>query len=431
MTLDSDRDLRAARHEGGDTSPPRGLETRLALAGLAAWVAFFAPTQVLLAVAAERMYPADKELFFGLISAAGSVVMLLAYPIVGALSDRCLPTVARRTVSMIGVAVAVGCLVMAGQADSGLELVFWWCATQTGIAAIQCGVEASVADEIPTRHRARIGGKLAAAQMFAALLGTVVASVSTDLSISYLVVAGVVTMLAAPFIAVSFIAAPTARDPAPALAHPTAPPIRVGRSSSTSELWLGWTSRTLVLFGLGNITQFLYFFVHDELARPEPASALILLTGLFVVSVVLSALICGTISDRIADRTGPAVIGSAVAGVAASTFGFVDSWPLILCAAAVLGAGLGAFMGPAFALLTELLPDPKHYGRDLGLLNTAVVAPSALAPIVGVAMLRLEHGFTVLYTVAGTSLLLGSVTMYVLRLRTRDSREHTVAVNPL
>ncbi|MBY4012784.1 MFS transporter [Rhodococcus fascians] len=410
MTLESTPDL-ATGCSAQKTGPPRGLETRLALAGLAGWVAFFAPTQVLLAVAAESMYPADKELFFGLVSAAGSAVMLFAYPLIGALSDRLLRTVDRRTVSMAGVLVAAGCLVMTGHADNGLELTLWWCATQTGIAATQCGVEASVADEIPIEHRARIGGKLAAAQMFAALLGTVAASVSTDLPVSYLIVAGVVTLLAAPFVLTSASRAPKSVPGPPA-------PTRVHARRSTAELWLGWTSRTLVLFGLGNVTQFLYFFVHDELARPEPASALILLTGLFVLSVVISAVVLGMVSDRVQDRTGPAVIGSAVAGVAASAFGYTQSWPLILCAAVAFGVGLGAFMGPTFALLTELLPDPRHYARDLGLLNTAVVAPSALAPIVGVAVLRLDNGFTVLYTIAGASMLLGSVAMYVLRRRT-------------
>lgn len=413
MTIESAQGRRIGR--GPVESPaPRGLETGLALAGLAGWVAFFAPTQVLLAVATERMYPSDKELFFGLISAAGSAVMLISYPLIGALSDRFLQTVDRRTVSLVGVVLAAACLVMTGQADSGVELVIWWCATQAGIAAIQCGVEATVADRIPVAHRARIGGKLAAAQMFAALLGTVVASVSTDLSVSYLVVAGVVVLLAAPFILVS-----TTREPKSVLTPPSPGPERNREHTSTPQLWLGWTSRTLVLFGLGNVTQFLYFFVHDELARPEPARALILLTGLFVVSVVVSALVFGRLSDRIEDRTGPAIIGSALAGLAASVFGFTSSWPVILCAAVAFGVGLGAFMGPTFALLTELLPDPRHHGRDLGLLNSAVVAPSALAPVVGVAILRLEHGFTVLYVVAGVSLLFGSAAMYVLRRRNR------------
>ena len=83
MTIESAQGRRIGR--GPVESPaPRGLETGLALAGLAGWVAFFAPTQVLLAVATERMYPSDKELFFGLISAAGSAVMLISYPLIGA-----------------------------------------------------------------------------------------------------------------------------------------------------------------------------------------------------------------------------------------------------------------------------------------------------------------------------------------------------------
>ena len=73
------------------------------------------------------------------------------------------------------------------------------------------------------------------------------------------------------------------------------------------------------------------------------------------------------------------------------------SWPSALVAGLLLGAGYGAYTSVDQALVTQVLPDPRAVAGELGVMNVAVVAPQALAPLLASLVIAQLGGYGVLF----------------------------------
>ena len=76
----------------------------------------------------------------------------------------------------------------------------------------------------------------------------------------------------------------------------------------------------------------------------------------------------------------------------------------------LLGAGYGAYTSVDQALVTQVLPDAPVAG-ELGVMNVAVVAPQALAPLLAGLVIAQLGGYGVLFAVAGLATVLGALTV--------------------
>ena len=82
-----------------------------------------------------------------------------------------------------------------------------------------------------------------------------------------------------------------------------------------------------------------------------------------------------------------------------------------LVAGVLLGAGYGAYTSVDQALVTQVLPDARTVAAELGVMNVAVVAPQALAPLLAGLVIAELGGYPVLFTAAGLATVLGAVTV--------------------
>ncbi|EMY33938.1 major facilitator transporter [Arthrobacter crystallopoietes BAB-32] len=371
--------------------------------------AFFGPLQVLLAQQAQAFDAANKEAVLALATGFGAAVSLVANPIAGAFSDRTTSALGRRVPWVLGGAVlAFAALLLLAGAPSIAVMVVGWCLVQAGCNGAYAAVTASIPDRVPTLQRGQVGGLAAMGQTVGIVFGAVLANLAGGFVLGYIYCA--VFLLASVML---FLVKGRDVPLDPALR----PPFAWGRFlkgfyiSPRRYPDFGWAWLTRFLVNLGNslFTLYLFFFLQDAVGHPDPAAGVLLLTGIYALMVVITAVVGGPWSDRI-ERRKPFVIASAVTIATASLLmAFWQTWPVALVAAAVLGAGFGMFLAVDFALLTQVLPSAADRGKDLGVINIANSSPQVVAPLIAAPVVLYLGGYTALFMLSAVIGLLGAV----------------------
>jgi Na+/melibiose symporter-like transporter len=180
-----------------------------------------------------------------------------------------------------------------------------------------------------------------------------------------------------------------------------------------------WLSRVLYTTGSCFLQAYQPFFLLDKL-KIDAADVPRLIFRSTLVSaamVVVWSLIAGRLSDRTGARKPFVMAGSLVQGCGLWLIAASGSYTMLLVGVALIGIGHGIYEGVDLALVTEVLPDrDQHAAKDLGLLNIANTLPQVIAPLSAPAILALSRGdYALLFAVAGTLALLGSVALVPLR----------------
>ena len=139
----------------------------------------------------------------------------------------------------------------------------------------------------------------------------------------------------------------------------------------------------------------------------DPELGVLVLTLLYAVVLIVSAILAGIWSDRVGLRK-PFVVGSGlIMSAAAVLLAFVQTWPAALVGAVVLGLGYGVYLAVDFALITQVLPRAGDRARDLGVINIANALPQVLAPAIAgpiITWFAVHHthaeGYRALYLLA-------------------------------
>lgn len=154
---------------------------------------------------------------------------------------------------------------------------------------------------------------------------------------------------------------------------------------------------------------YLLFFLRDVIGHEDPAAGVLVLTGIYAVMVMATAVVAGPWSDRVGRRKPFVIASSATIAMAGAIMAFFPVWPGALAGAAVLGVGFGAYLAVDFALLTQVLPFAVSRGKDMGIINVANSLPQVVAP--GLALLAVAYwgGYRTLFLTAAAIGLLGAV----------------------
>ncbi len=130
-----------------------------------------------------------------------------------------------------------------------------------------------------------------------------------------------------------------------------------------------WAWLTRFLLNLGNAlgTLYLFFYLQDAVGYGDPDTGVLVLTAIYSLCVILTAVWSGSWSDRIGRRkifVTWAGIVMAAGGDGARGLADLDR-PRII-GAMILGTGFGVYLSVDFALLTEVLPSARDRAKDLG-----------------------------------------------------------------
>lgn len=384
--------------------------TGLVLVNVGINAAFFGPINVFIGQQAISIDAPSKEAILSLVTACGAAVSLVANPLFGALSDRTTSRFGRRAPWVLAGAVLATAALLAMSFSSAVALmVLFWCLVQLGANAAYAAITAAVPDRVPVVQRGGVGGLAAMGQTFGILTGAVFgAVVSGNFMVGYWLCAAALLLSVLPY-----------------LFHrndPTLPKSEVEGFRIVAFLrgfWISpvrypdfawaWLTRFLVNVGNQLTIVYLLFFLRDVIRYPDPAAGVLVLTGIYAVMVMITAVLAGPWSDKVGRRKPFVISSSATIAMAGGIMAFFPVWPGALAGAAVLGIGFGAYLAVDFALLTQVLPFAVSRGKDMGVINVANSLPQVVAPALAFVAVTYAGGYRTLFLTAAVIGLLGAV----------------------
>ena len=346
--------------------------------------------------------PHAQTTAFILISALGAVASILTNPLVGAFSDRTTSALGRRLpwvlVGSILLLVALLCLALA---SSLLVLDIGSVLLQIAINVLLAVLSAIIPDQVPLSQRATVSALGGMAPLVGGLIGQIiVGQVVTQPPLAFLVLGQVSLIILLLFCL-------RVRDQSV-----PASPIPFRLVDMPRSLWLSprrypdfaltWLARCLIFLASTTVVNYMYYYLQDKVRLPQThaipvAQGVQIFYTLYVLSLLVASLIMGRLSDRL-QRRKPFVIGaSGLMAIGMALFACFPSWQMVLVATVILGLGFGTYLSVDLALASQLLPEAKQHGKDIGLINTAIFLPMLIAPLLAGVTLGHEHGYTVLF----------------------------------
>ena len=383
---------------------------------------------MLLAEQARELSPDHKEGVLSLVLLAGAIVSTISNPVFGAFSDRTtlrvgrrLPVGARRRGRRGGVAAGPRCRTQRAAS-------WWsaWCGAQIAINAMYAAVTAAVPDQVPVSRRGLVGGFLAIAQTLGILVGVGIAGATGSIAVGYVVTAVVLVLLVVPYAVGSRdLALPAGFRPPPFSLVGLLRSFWISPREHPDFAW-AWITRFLVNLGNAIGTLYLLYYVTDGLgfSDDDGATRVLVLTGLYAGTTVVTTAVFGHWSDRIGRRKIFVIWSGMCAAVAALILAIPQTWPSAVVAAIVLGCSYGIYTAVDFALITQVLPDAVDRAKDLGVINIANALPQVFAPALAGILLTVVRelggsvttrgdswslGYGLLYAVSAVASVLGSV----------------------
>lgn len=386
---------------------PRGSFSFFFLFALAATSGTLLADAILtLALKAEQIDPQRSTTILSVAVGVGGLTSLVAYPLIGRLSDRTTSRLGRRRPFLLAAAalIAVGSVLIVVAGNTAL-LTVAFVITGTGAVSSLVAASAIVPDQYSPKHRGTPSSMVGLGAPIGAVLGLFLAQlVQPHLTAMILLPAGVAVLaiLLLSLVLKDRRLSPEERPPLALrgfLGTFWVSPVRY------PSFGLAWLSRLFIFLGVAAVNAYQTFYLIDvqHVDKATVGTTIFLATVILTVVSLIFAPVAGKISDRIGRRK-PFVIAAAL--IFAAGLGLVTvagSIPAFLLAVAVLGLGQGVYFAVDFALVTEVLPDPANPGKDLGIMNLANSLPTMLVPAAAPALLAIgataatPQNYTVLF----------------------------------
>lgn len=383
--------------------------TLFGLAWFGLWMLIMLPGQFMVVKLASVIDPTEKVGISSFLILEMGLVILVGVPLIGWLCDRSRPRFGRRrTWALGGTLVATIPFAFVGMQTTWQGAAALLAVVALGQATMLVSLSAIIADRVPAAQRGRASTAMGLPQVIALVIGMVIVTeLVTAVDASWMIIAVLAALAPLPFILAYREAAPADGEPRPRAFRWNPGALRGYRD-------LGWAGLSRVLVNAGNLlgTTYLLYFLSDSLRLPDPDSALLVLTLIYLVGCALASWLGGVLTDRWRARRAIVAVSAGLQAAAALSLALVPTWESGIFAAVLLGLGYGAFLSVDQALVTDLLPDPQTRARDLGIVNSAQHLP--IAPLVGWFVLSIA-GYSQLYIVAAVIMAVGGLVVFRIR----------------
>ncbi|MGC8876482.1 MFS transporter [Thermus sp.] len=358
---------------------------------------------------AEVSPPEEKASRLGFLFGLGAVMAILGPPLMGYLSDR---LGRRRPFLLWGSLLTALTLWLLVHAPSYGALLGAYLLLQFADDLATGPYSALIPDLVPRGERGQASGYMGALQVLGQVLGGAVGFGLSLAPQAYL--AALVNLLGA---ALSLPLVPERlpqASPRPFLAAVAAP-------WRDRDFLLVYLTRFLVMLGFYLAQTYLQYFLADvvgvftvlgRVLTEEPFQAVALLGLLISLGAALASVPAGRASDRLG-RKPLIYLSGAGLGLLMPFVLLFPRYEVLLALSLFFGLFYGVYLAVDWALVSDVLKDPRAHATDMGLWQTSIVVPQVLAGAFGRPLDLLNArepglGYWVLFLLAGTFFLLGA-----------------------
>lgn len=253
-------------------------------------------------------------------------------------------------------------------------------------------------DAVPRRQFGLVSGVQGATYTLGVVGGTLIAALA-GVELGYLISAGVVVLFVAIFAASGAWKCGL-----------------VGTGSTTDMLLAEgeeslargysdfiWVFIARFAINLGNYVALFYllYFLRDRIRLADPETGVLILTGVYALSVIISTIIGGMWSDRVGRRKPFYLAAGVGIALACVLMAIATTFPAAIAGAIMLGLVWGLFTAVDQALVNSVLPVPDKRARDVGVMTVAIAAANIASPLFAAFCLGRLGGYPGLYLASG------------------------------
>ncbi|WP_162789343.1 MULTISPECIES: MFS transporter [Sphingomonas] len=389
---------------------PRSFLAAYALAWAGGAIAYTPFLTLLLPLRFTQLAGAGDVGWLALCATFGAIAAGLSNILWGWASDRW-PRAAERqrrrwaAVGLLATAVGVVAIVRAGDPRALIVAVVGW---QVALNLLLAPLSAYAADSVADTQKGALGGYLSFAPALAAMSIIGVALLPGAFGMQMGLVLLIVALAVAPLLL---------RRAVPAYGRTT----RVEEGEAKARLdarTLGtlWLARLFVQVAEGLLFLFIYYFLRSVSGGNLSLGDYAWTNAGVQLLAIPVALTIGRLSDRTARRKAPllatlALIAGGLAGMA-----LAQGWTAVICCYGLFLMGSNGFLALHSAFAMQQLPDPVHFGRDLGFFNLTNTLPSLISPLLA-AMVIGQFGYPSLLGLLAAMMLVPAGLLASLRIR--------------
>ncbi|MGJ4115456.1 MFS transporter [Corynebacterium macclintockiae] len=348
-------------------------------------IAWAGPTQLLLGLQMIELRPDSKEESLALLMMLGGATAVVSSLITGYAADRSWFWVNRWGKRLPWVLLAAP-LVTVGLFLMSFTPSFWvltglWCLVQVFVAFVTNNLMTVTADVVPQEKFGLVSGIVGATYTFGIVGGTAVAT-ALPITQGYWAV-GVISLVFIFQFAVGRGHVDSHVRPHNSLS------VTVGDEGSYRNYWLVFASRFVI--HLANYTSLFYllYYLRDHIGVPDPDAGVLMLTVLYAVFTIITAIVSGNVSDRIGRRKILVVVSAFGVAAATGMMTIATGMGLVCAAAILLGISWGVFSSVDQAMVNESLPSKRNRARDVSLMSLTQGVSNMFCG--GLAALALRH----------------------------------------
>jgi MFS family permease len=348
-----------------------------------------------------------------LVASVGAFVAIFGNPFFGRMSDRTTSRLGmRRPWMVIGVVGGTAGVAIVSFAPSITVVLLGWCIAQLFFNAMLASLAAVLPDQIPVAQRGTVSGVLGICLPIAAVSGTYVVKLFSGQHIATFLVPCAMGGFFILLFAVVLNDRRLAKADRPAWSmREFASTFYVKPRTSPDFAW-AFASRFMFLMAYALLATYEAYYLLQKIgtAVADVPQQIFLGTLVQGAVIVAASLIGGHLSDRTRRRKIFVFTAAIVYGLAMFALAIASNFNGFLVGMAISGLGFGVFAAVDLALVVDVLPNPGHNGKDLGVFNVAGALPFSLAPALAPTILAIGGGsYGVLYAVAGVCAILAAV----------------------
>jgi MFS family permease len=412
----------SASPEDGAPEPVKKVSRRFlvlyALASFGLYLTVMMPALFSLPYKIGLVAPDDKVAVLGMIATIGAVVGLLAGPTAGVLSDRTQTRIGRRRPWFIGgvLVLAVGSAVVA-LADSVPMMAVGWIIVSLGGAANAAALTPVVAERVPESQRGTVSALAGVATQLGGVLGyTIGGLLTSSLLLIFMVPVAALAVLGGLFM--FLLPEPTIELPKQSLRDTFRQLLfDPRRYPDFSLLWVG---KLAMQISLTFLSTYQLYFLLDRLGftAEEAGVRLSLVGGIGIVVTMAFAVVSGMLSDKLKRRKPFIIISSLLSATGLTLMALADGFGLFFAAVLFILGAAGMFGSTDVALASDLVPDRTQAGRWMTTYNMSATLSSAVAPVLGAALLAIDSSSSTNYFAlflggAVFALVAGTLTLFI------------------